>query len=130
MLSKQVGQSGEYISLSFQAQSLYTQIWLSADDEGFIKDQTLACRMTGTGESEIAELIHYGFIHRFESGVIVVRHWKINNQIQKDRLHPTKFVKERKQISIDENSYYQILDPNCIQTISNVDTEIRVCSHY
>ena len=126
MLSLQVGHSGEYLSLSYQAQSLYTQLWLIADDDGFIKDKTSACRLSGTGEAEITELIDSGFIYRFDSGVIVIRHWKINNKIQSDRHHSTVFVKEAKQIREDENSYYYLLDTESIQNVSTMDTETSI----
>lgn len=126
MLSQQVGHSGEYLSLSYQAQSLYTQLWLIADDDGFIKDKTSSCRLSGTGENEIIELIDAGFIYRFDSGVIVIRHWKINNQIQKDRYHPTVFVKEAKQVKEDENRYYYLSDTKSTQNVSTMDTEISI----
>ena len=110
MFHRQVVQSGEYLNLSYEAQALYTQICMTADDDGFTKDSTVACRLSGTGENEIVELIESGFIYRFISGVIVVLHWKINNEIKPDRYHETKFSKEKLMTRIDENKVIQIIE--------------------
>lgn len=131
MFHKQVVQSGEYLDLSYSAQSLYTQLCMTADDDGFTKDSTVACRLSGTGENEIHELIESGFIHRFSSGVIVIIHWKINNEIKPDRYHETKFSKEKLMTRVDENKVIQIkeesgtsLEPERNQNGTTKGTEI------
>lgn len=124
MFHKQVVQSGEYLVLSHAAQSLYVQLCLCADDDGFIKDAIVAKRLTGTTDTELQELIDGGFIFRFDSGVIVVLHWKINNEIKPDRYHQTKFGKEKMLTRIDENRMIVILEPEWNQNGTGTDTEI------
>ena len=51
-------------------------------------------------------LISKKFVLEFESGVIVIKHWRINNYLQKDRIQPTKYVEEKDQLILDAKGGY------------------------
>ena len=97
MFSKKVTNRDNFIALSSSAQALYLHLAMNADDEGFCDEVTLCMFKAHASTSDFEALVNSGHIYRFESGVIVVTHWKINNQIRKDRYTETLFVKEKKE---------------------------------
>ncbi len=66
------------------------------------------------------------FIIPFESGVVVIKDWKIHNYIQKDRYNRTMFFEEKSMLTLDENNRYRFMDTGCIQDVSSVDTQVRL----
>lgn len=64
-----------------------------------------------------------GFIIPFESGVCVIRDWKKNNYLQKDRVTKTTFVQEKQLLTETQNKSYALMDTSCIQNVSNLYTQ-------
>lgn len=83
-------------------------------------------RQVGSTTDDMNILIAKKFVLVFESGVIVIKHWKIHNYIQADRYHPTKYQEEIATLSLDENKAYTQTDTLCIHDVSKVDTEVRL----
>lgn len=48
----------------------------------------------------------------FESGVIVIKHWKLHNTIRNDRFKPTDYTGERALITEKENGIYTMCQPS------------------
>ena len=127
MMAKSVIEADSFMDLPMSTQCLYFHMLLRADDDGFIKNPSAIRRAIGCGSDDMTLLIAKRFILPFESGVIVIRHWKIHNYIQKDRYRPSD-CEEAKQIEMDANKAYKIkaseaLYPECIQNVSKLDTE-------
>jgi hypothetical protein len=57
---------------------------MTADDDGFVSPRKVL-RMIGAGENDLKVLLAKGFVIPFESGVIVITHWKQNNYLRNDR---------------------------------------------
>lgn len=112
--------------LSHAAKALYIDLSMRADDDGFVDDSYTSTELTHTGEAELSELTERHFIICFDSGVIAIRHWNINNTLQKDRYHPTRHVLEKKMTTISQNNEIILLEPGCIQNVSKPDTEISL----
>ena len=124
MMAKSVIEADSFMDLPMSTQCLYFHMLLRADDDGFIKNPSAIRRAIGCGSDDMTLLIAKRFILPFESGVIVIRHWKIHNYIQKDRYRPSD-CEEAKQIETDANKAYKIkaseaLYPECIQSVSNL----------
>ena len=133
MLSIDVVETDLFLFLPHSAQCLYFHLCLNADDDGFVRNPKTVSRLVCCKESDLQQLIDKEFIIPFQSGVIVVRHWKIQNTIQKDRYHSTQFQREFSQLGIDENNTYflktdndSILDTDCIQDVSNPIPEVKL----
>jgi hypothetical protein len=62
------------------------------------------------------------FILAFESGIIVIKHWRIHNYIQKDRYKESKYIEEKATLTLDQNGAYT----ECIQNVSTLDTQVRL----
>lgn len=106
MFSKQIIESDAFLSLRLSTQALYFHLCLSADDEGFINNPKRIAKNIGAKQSDINSLIEKRFVLSFDSGVIVIKHWRINNHMRKDRYNQTKCQDERDQIYIKENDSY------------------------
>ena len=78
--------------------------------------------MTGTKEDDLKVLITKQYIIPFDSGVIVIKHWRLNNYLQKDRIVPTQYQKELKQLQLDNNNVYTMYT-KCIHSIDKNSIE-------
>ena len=96
MFAKSVTESDEFLELSKNAQCLYYHLCMYADDDGFINNVKSVLRIVGSTKEDLEELKRTNYIHEFDSGIILVMHWKAHNYIQKDRYKPTVYVDEKK----------------------------------
>ena len=130
MFTKKITESDAFLDMPLSTQALYFHINMAADDEGFVNNPKKIQRMIGASEDDLKLLIAKNFLIRYESGVIVIKHWRMHNYIQKDRFHPTVYQEERQTLTIKENGAYTIplneMDTTCIQNVSNLDTEVRL----
>lgn len=78
--------------------------------------------MVGAAGDDLKLLIAKGFVIPFESGVCVIRDWRVNNYIQRDRYTPSIYTEEKQRLSIAENGRYSYVDTQCIQDVSKSDT--------
>ena len=106
MFSKTIIDSDLFLDMSLSAQALYFHLSLRADDEGFINNPKKIIRMTGARDDDFKILIAKQFLIPFESGVVVIKHWRIHNYIRGDRLRETFCKLEKEQLSITDNVYY------------------------
>lgn len=126
MFSKTIIDSDAFIDMPATARLLYFDLSMRSDDEGFCGSPQKIIRMTGASKEDLQTLIDSKFIIPFDSGVVVIRHWRIHNYIQSDRFHSTLFVEERKHIKQTANKSYELTDTECIQDVSNADTQVRL----
>jgi hypothetical protein len=104
MFSPDVVNQDDFLDMPVDSQLLYFHLGLSADDDGFVSPKKVM-RMVNSADDNLKLLIAKGFLIPFESGVVVVRHWKQNNFIRKDRYIPTTFQSEFKQLNVSSNMY-------------------------
>ena len=118
--------SDAFLDLPHTAQALYFQLGMRADDDGFVGNPKTIQRIAGTKASDLELLVKKRFLLQFPSGVVVIKHWKINNQIQKDRYTPTVYTEEYQSLYIKDNKAYTEMDKECIQPVSEMDTQISI----
>ena len=119
MFAKSIIDSDAFLDMPLSAQALYFHLSMRADDDGFINNPKKIQRMVGASDDDCKLLIMKRFIITFESGVIVIKHWKIHNYIQKDRYKPTIYQEEKKQLIEKGNKAYT----ECIQNGYITDTQ-------
>lgn len=119
MFAKSILNSDAFLELPFSAQALYIQLCMNADDDGFINSPKSIQRAIGAKPKDLDILISKRFLLDFESGVVVIKHWKINNYIQADRYKPTVYSEEKAQLNVKSNRAYT----KCIQNVSKMDTK-------
>ena len=106
MFNKQITRSDAFLDMPRSTRLLYYDLSLDADDDGFIDKYKSIMRLTGASEDDLKLLIAKSFIIPFENGVIVIKHWRMNNLIRSDRYKPTVYQEEKKQLSLKENGSY------------------------
>src|SRR5262245_15571645 len=120
MFSSQIVSADEFLEMPLTSQALYFHLGMSADDDGFVSPRKIL-RMTGAGEDDLKVLLAKNFIIPFETGVIVITHWKQNNYLRNDRYTPTIYKAERDRLSCIQSVY--VLDTNGIPLVSSLDTQ-------
>lgn len=116
MFNNSVIGSDEFLEMPDSSQNLYFHLSMQADDDGFVDNWKSIMRMTGKKEDDLKVLIAKSFVIPFETGILVIRHWRLNNYIQKDRYKETIYKDEKSLLSTDSNNVYK-LDTNCIHSI-------------
>jgi len=125
MFAKTIIDSDAFIDMPVTARLLYYDLGMRADDDGFVNSPKKIMRMVGASQDDLAILISKKFIIPFDSGVVVIKHWRIHNYIQKDRYKPTKYTEEKAMLTVKENDGYS-LDTKCIQSGTDLDTQVRL----
>lgn len=130
MFAKTIIDSDAFLEMPLSAQALYFHLSMRADDEGFVNNPKKIQRMVGASDDDCKLLIVKRFILTFESGVIVIKHWKIHNYIRNDRFKETVYVKEKSMLSLNENNAYTELDtigiPSDNQVVYQMDTQVSI----
>lgn len=124
MFSKDVVETDKFLNMPLTSQALYFHLGMEADDDGFIASPKKIQRSIGCSEGDLQLLASCGFIIPFESGVVVLTHWKQNNYIQADRYRKTVHKEEAALLQNDNYVYY--LDTTCIQPVSNPYPQVRL----
>lgn len=105
MLDKSIVDSDQFLDMPLSTQALYFHLNMRADDEGFINNPKRVMKMVGTNDDDLKILVAKAFVIPFESGVVVIRHWKINNYLRADRVKPTTCIDERRKLVEDKGVY-------------------------
>lgn len=113
MFDKQITNSDDFIEMPATSQNLYFHLSMNADDDGFVNNWKSVMRLVGSKEDDLKVLVAKQYIIPFDSGVIVIKHWRINNLLRKDRYNETKYQIEMSQLYTDENMVYQRLTSGC-----------------
>ena len=114
MFAKTIIDSDAFLDMPLSTQALYFHLSMRADDDGFVNNPKKIARLLGCGDDDARLLLAKKFIISFDSGVIVIKHWKIHNYIQKDRYKKTNYHEEMGLLSIDENNGYT-MDTKSVQ---------------
>lgn len=134
MFSLQIVDTDAFMDMPLSAQALYFHLGMRADDDGFVSNARRIQKLVGAADDDLKLLIAKRFILVFESGVIVLKHWKISNYIQKDRYKPTLYREEKATLYLKPDGAYTDHPSDgaqpciqsvsaCIQTVSTADTD-------
>lgn len=122
MFAKTIIDSDSFLDMPLSAQALYFHLSMRADDDGFVNNPKKIQRMIGASDDDCKLLIMKQYVLTFESGVIVIKHWKIHNYIQKDRYKETVYMEEKERLALDQNNAYT----ECIHNVSTLEAQDRI----
>lgn len=126
MFAKTVIESDLFLDMPQSTQLLYFHLSMRADDDGFINNPKSIMRNVKCNDDDLKLLIAKQFIIPFETGIVVITHWKIHNYIRNDRKHPTKYLEEFEQLILNKDNSYSLCQSNGIPTVGKMDTEVRL----
>lgn len=120
MLAKSIIDSDLFLDMPQSTQNLYFHLLLRADDDGFVGNPKQIMRMVNCSEDDIKILVMKQFLIPFNSGIVVIKHWKIHNYIRNDRYKPTIYQEEKQLLKENENKEYSLGIPNGYQRLTQV----------
>lgn len=129
MFSRELCKSDKFLDMPVSARELYFQLGLDADDDGFVSSPRTIQRSIGSSPDDLTTLAAKGYIIPFESGVVVITHWRQYNSIRKDRYQATRFVAEMGMLTQDESHVYlleQPMAPDGCQVVANMGAQYRL----
>ena len=119
MFAKTIVLSDEFLDMPMSARCLYFTMGMLADDDGFVNAPRSIMRQCGASIDDMKVLLAKRYVIEFDSGIIVIKHWRINNYLQGDRTQPTKYIEEMNKLTIKDNRAYSLKDEyknECIQS--------------
>jgi len=133
MFAKTIIDSDAFLDMPLSTQALYFHLSMRADDDGFINNPKKIQKMISCADDDLKLLVAKRFIIPFESGVVVIKHWKMHNYIQKDRYKETMYQDEKNLLDVKENKAYtlksdvfKIVDTECLQDGYSLETQVRL----
>ena len=108
MFAKTIVLSDAFLDMPLSARCLYFTLGMLADDDGFVNSPKSIMRQCGSSEDDMRLLLAKKFLLSFETGVIVIKHWKINNYLRNDRYKETSYLEEKQQLVVEPNGAYTI----------------------
>lgn len=106
MFTQKIIDSDAFLDMPLSAQALYFHLNMRADDDGFVNNPKKLQRYIGSSDDDLKLLLVKRFVIGFESGVIVIKHWRMHNTLRRDRYNPTQYQEELAQLEVKENRAY------------------------
>ena len=130
MFAKTIVDSDMFIDMPMSARLLYYDLAMRADDDGFVNSPKKIMRFVGASMDDMNVLIAKQFISPFESGVVVIKHWRIHNYIRKDTYKETPYKDEKALLYLDKNNGYRLENEcpstNRQRTVNEPSTQVRL----
>lgn len=130
MFNKTITNSDDFLEMPLSSQCLYFHLSMNADDDGFINNWKSIIKLTGAKEDDLKVLIAKQYIIPFESGVLIIKHWRLNNYLRRDRYTASNHQKELDELTLDENMVYQLatdcLPPGDTDRLDRLDSIDRL----
>ena len=126
MFSLAVTDTDAFQDMPTSSQALYFHLGMHGDDDGFVGSPKKIARAAGCNADDIKLLITKGFIIPFESGVVVIRDWRVNNTLKNDRYHETLYQAEKALLSVNKAGAYELgesMETTCFQIGTNAEPE-------
>ena len=105
MFAKSIVLSDAFLDMPMSTRCLYFTLSMVADDDGFVNSPKSVMRQCGASEDDMRILISKKFILVFESGVIVIKHWRLNNYLRNDRYTETNYLEEKATLELKDGVY-------------------------
>ena len=105
MFSIKIVGSDAFIEMPTSSRELYFQLGMYADDDGFVNPRKVM-RMMGSSDDDLRSLLAKRFVLLFENGVVVIKHWRVNNMVRKDFYQETDYLEQKRTLYLKENKAY------------------------
>ena len=126
MFTKKIIDSDAFLDMPLSAQALYFHLNMRADDDGFVNNPRKITRYINASDDDLRILLMKRFVISFESGVIVIKHWRMHNTLRGDRYRGTQYQEELAQLKLKDNKSYTEANPpaNALPTAATDEIEV------
>lgn len=111
-----------FLEMPQSSRLLYYDLCMRADDDGFVSTPKKIQKIVGCSDDDFKVLISKKFIIPFDTGVVVIKHWKIHNYVQKDRYKETLYTEEKSHLTEEKMALTSLW----IQIVYKMDTQVRI----
>lgn len=108
MFTQKITESDAFLEMPLSSQAFYFHLCMNADDDGFVKNPKMLAKLVGASEDDFKLLVMKSFVIMYDTGVIVIKHWRMHNILRKDRYTKSNYLEERNQLYIKENGAYTL----------------------
>lgn len=134
MFSKQIIDSDAFLEMPLSTQALYFHLSMRADDDGFLNNAKKVMKIIGANQNDYDLLVAKSFVIQFPDGICVIKHWRINNYLRKDRYTETIYQEEKARLTVKPNGRYSLRNaaesdddlPLGIPVVDQSDTQYRI----
>lgn len=134
MFSKQIIDSDAFLEMPLSTQALYFHLSMRADDDGFLNNAKKVMKIIGANQNDYDLLVAKSFVIQFPDGICVIKHWRINNYLRKDRYTETIYQEEKAHLTVQPNGRYSLRNvaesdddlPLGIPVVDQSDTQYRI----
>ena len=119
MFAKSIVLSDAFLDMPLSARCLYFTLGMMADDDGFVGSPKAIMRQCGASRDDMLILLQKRYVLEFKSGVIVIKHWRMNNYLQNDRHKKTTYLEELALLKLDDKGAYTEVEKPKLETISD-----------
>lgn len=130
MFSLDVVDTDAFLDMPCSAQCLYFHLGMRADDDGFVSSPKRVASIVNASGNDLRILVSKGYVIPFDSGVCVIKDWKVNNYLRSDRYTPTRYLAEKSSLETINGVYLPSGIPNGIpsdnRAVDNRDTQYRL----
>ena len=108
MFNLNVIDTDAFLEMPLSTQALYFHLNMRADDDGFVGSPKIICRTVGASEDDLKLLIAKRFILSFADGVIVIKHWRMHNNLSRNRYKETNYTEDKAMLRLKSNNAYTL----------------------
>lgn len=126
MFSKQIIDSDAFLEMPLSTQALYFHLSMRADDDGFLNNAKKVMKIIGANQNDYDLLVAKSFVIQFPDGICVIKHWRINNYLRKDRYTETIYQEEKACLAVQPNGRYSLR--NAAESDDDLPLGIPVCN--
>lgn len=123
MFAKSIVLSDAFLDMPMSARCLYFTFGMLADDDGFVGNPKSIMRQCGATEDDMKILIAKRYVLIFDSGVIVIKHWRVNNYLRSDRHSDTTYKEEMALLTVKSNGSYTEINKVGVPLSNQADTK-------
>lgn len=128
MFSKTIVDSDAFLEMPLSAQALYFHLSMRADDDGFLNNAKKIQRIINASDDDLRLLVLKRFIIAFPDGIMVIKHWRMNNYLRNDRYKPTVYQEELAMLNIKENGAYTL--KNDVENMVGIPNDNQCVTQY
>ena len=105
MFTRELLESDKFLELSHNAKVLYFYLNLAADNEGFVNSKQRVMRLCDCSDTDLQELIKGNWVIPFDTGVLVITHWRMHNTLKNDRCNSI-YEREKQLLECINKTYF------------------------
>lgn len=126
MTSLKIVDSQAFLDMPLTAQLLYFHLNQRADDDGIIANAKRLAGYVGCSTIDVDILLENRFLLDLGDGILVIKHWKINNTINKDRYIPTTYTEKMAMLRVKKNKAYTIKEDAETEMVTNCNENVTI----